>query len=324
MAEPEEQVFGGDEEEEDLSPDQHEEEETDGEQAKTEGEGGPSYQDPDSDDFLFIESSHPLQVLSGLNQLREAGLFCDVTLSIGERKFPCHKLVLASFSPYFKAMFSNDLAESKQETVTLNGVEPDMISLLVNYAYTSEILVTKSTVQSLLSAANLLEILPVRDACCRFMESNMEESNCLGIHCFAEAHACFDLQRRAKVFTLRHFADVCQQEEFLALSQSKLVEFVSDDTLHVESEEVVFNAAAQWLEHDPETRIEEFPCVLEHVRLPLLSPYFLHDCVSKHDIIGKIPKCHDLIQEAITYHLLQDRRHELRSPRTRPRKSTGE
>ena len=83
--------------------------------------------------------------------------------------------------------------------VSINGVESEMIRLLINYAYTSEVRITKTNVQSLLSAANLLEVLPVRDACCQFMERNMDESNCLGIHCFAEAHACDDLQRKALV-----------------------------------------------------------------------------------------------------------------------------
>ncbi|ELT91551.1 hypothetical protein CAPTEDRAFT_3638 [Capitella teleta] len=275
------------------------------------------------EDFLFIEASHALQVLSGLNELRQGSLFCDLTLCIERKKFPCHKIVLASFSPYFKGMFSSDLAESKQDAVILNGVEADMIELLINYAYTSEICVTKSNVQSLLSAANLLEILPVRDACCRFMERHMDESNCLGIHCFAETHACIDLQQKAKLFTLRHFADVCQQDEFVNLSQAKLTELISEDALCVENEEVVFNSVCRWLEHDPSCRIERFPQVMEHVRLSLLSPYFLHDCVDDHPVIGKLAKCQELIKEANTYHLLKDRRHELRTPRSRPRLSTG-
>ena len=73
-------------------------------------------------------------------------------------EFRCHKIVLASFSPYFKAMFSADLAESKQEKVSINRVESSMIRLLIDYAYTSEVLITPNNVQSLLSAANLLEV----------------------------------------------------------------------------------------------------------------------------------------------------------------------
>lgn len=100
-------------------------------------------------------------------------------------------------------MFTNKLAESKQSLVAVNGVEPSMMSLLLDYAYTSAITITRSNVQSLLSAANLLQILPVRDAACLFLERHMDSSNCVGIHCFAETHACTDLQHKALQYTLK-------------------------------------------------------------------------------------------------------------------------
>ena len=277
----------------------------------------------DGDEFHFIESSHAIQVLSGLDGLRQSRTFCDITLCVDSKEFPCHKIVLASFSPYFNAMFSGELAESRQEKVTINGIDATMLELLVNYAYTSEVLITKVNVQSLLSASNLLEVLPVRDACCHFMQRNMDETNCLGIHCFAEAHACFNLQEKAKAFTLEFFDDVWPQEEFVGLSQSKLIELISSDELCVDNEEVVFNAVMRWLNHDEKAHWEELHKVLEHVRLPLLSPYFLHDCVESQPVVAKSAECQKLVEEAKTYHLLQDRRAELRTSRTRPRKASG-
>ena len=277
----------------------------------------------DGDEFNFVESSHAIHVLNGLDGLRQSRTFCDVTLCVGDNEFACHKIVLASFSPYFNAMFSGELAESRQEKVAINGIDAAMLELLVNYAYTSMVLITKVNVQSLLSAANLLEVLPVRDACCHFMQGNMDETNCLGIHCFAEAHACVNLQEKAKTFTLDFFDDVWPQEEFLSLPQSKLIEFVSSDDLCVDNEEVVFNAVMRWLRHDEAAHGVDLHKVLEHVRLPLLSPYFLHDCVAAQNVIAKSAECQVLLEEAKTYHLLQDRRAELRTSRTRPRKASG-
>ena len=143
---------------------------------------GSSSTDETEENFQFIESSHSTQVLSGLNFLRENNSFCDVTLCVDGEQIICHKVVLASFSSYFKAMFTGNLVESEQSKVAINGVEPVMVKLLVNYAYTSEVWINKDNVQSLLSAANLLEVLPVRDACCQFLERHMDETNCLGMN----------------------------------------------------------------------------------------------------------------------------------------------
>lgn len=137
-----------------------------------------------------------------------------------------------------QVMFSTDLIESKQERVAINGVEPQMIGMLVSYAYTSEVYISKANVQvkshlfssaatppqrarvlktdfhvvqALLAAANLLDVMAVREACCRFMERQMDDMNCVGIHCFAEAHSCKVLEKRSMDYILEHFNSVHQQ-----------------------------------------------------------------------------------------------------------------
>ncbi len=70
-------------------------------------------------------------------------------------------------------------------------------------------------------------------------------------------------------------------EEFVSVGQSQLIELISSDDLECDREEDVFTAVMRWLSWSRETRETEFHRVLAHVRLPLLSPYFLHDCVEK-------------------------------------------
>lgn len=55
-----------------------------------------------NEDYLFVEARHPNTVLQGLNSLRLNNAFCDVTLCCGGQEFPCHRIVLASFSSYFQ------------------------------------------------------------------------------------------------------------------------------------------------------------------------------------------------------------------------------
>ncbi|CAK6964753.1 kelch-like protein 20 [Scomber scombrus] len=275
-----------------------------------------------SEDYLFAEPRHPNTVLQGLNSLRLNNAFCDVTLCCGGQEFPCHRIVLASFSSYFQAMFSIDLIESKQERVAINGVEPQMVGMLVSYAYTSEVYISKANVQALLAAANLLDVMAVREACCRFMERQMDEMNCVGIHCFAEAHSCKVLEKRSMDYILEHFSSVSQQEEFLSLCVDKLTEILASDHLNVPKEELVFEAAISWLSKCL-SRKQSFEKVLEHIRLPLISPYYLHDVIESQDVVKENQGCQRLISEAKDYLLLKDRRGELYCPRARPRRSTG-
>lgn len=186
-----------------------------------------------------------------------------------------------------------------------------MFELLLNFAYTSHINITRTNVQSLLSAANLLDVAAVRDACCQVMEENMDVCNCIGVHCFSESLSCCQLQEKSKNFILKNFEGVSEHEEFLKLSRLKVIEFVSHEDLCVQSESSVFNAVIRWLEADKPSRSIQFESILRHVRLPLLSPYFLVDVVAKHDVITSSEECKHLLEEAKTFHLLVDRRHEM-------------
>lgn len=73
-------------------------------------------------------------------------LLCDVTLVADSVEIPAHKMVLAACSPYFYAMFTS-FEESKQDRITLQGVDHYALSLLVEYVYTSEVHVTEENVQ---------------------------------------------------------------------------------------------------------------------------------------------------------------------------------
>lgn len=96
----------------------------------------------------------------------------------------------------------------------------------------------------------MLEILPVRDACCQYLAKHMDENNSLGIECFAEMHACSELQLKAKKFSLKKFKEIVNGEEFVAVGQSQLIELVSSDDLECDREEDVFEAVLKWLNWD--------------------------------------------------------------------------
>eukprot|EP00094_Tigriopus_californicus_P004616 TCALIF_04444-PA protein Name:"Similar to klhl20 Kelch-like protein 20 (Xenopus laevis)" AED:0.12 eAED:0.12 QI:148/1/0.88/1/0.87/0.88/9/0/660 len=280
-------------------------------------------EDPSQDEWTFKAKDNAEAVLESLNNLRKEGSFCDVIIRAVDRDFPIHKCVVSAVSNYFKAMFSSNLCESNQDTVTINGIHPNILEELLDYAYTSEVKITKNNVQNLLAASNLLEILPVRDACCQYLDKHMDENNSLGIQSFAEMHACRDLQLKARLYSLKMFPEIVACEEFLSVGQSQLIELISSDDLECEREEDVFQAVLKWLEFHPESREPEFHRVLAHVRLPLLSPYFLLDHVDHLPIIQQSKECLRLVEEAKMFHILPDRRSLCNLDRTRPRIKSG-
>ena len=60
--------------------------------------------------------------------------------------------------------------------------------------------------------------------------------------------------------------------------------------------------------------------VLQHVRLPLMSPKFLVGTVGSDLLVKSDDSCRDLLDEAKNYLLLPQERPLMQGPRTRPRK----
>ena len=66
-------------------------------------------------------------------------LLIDVYICVGQSEIPCHRNVLSAASPYFRAMFTSDMSESKQLKVTLHEVDAGSVAALVEFAYTGKV-----------------------------------------------------------------------------------------------------------------------------------------------------------------------------------------
>ena len=276
-----------------------------------------------SETETFCLSSRPdlLQdSFEALNGLRKREMFCDVTLVVDGHKIPAHRVVLAATTPYFNAMFTTEMAESRLETIHLNGVEHKALEDLINFLYGGVLRLSVDNVHSLLSTAALLQVSAVMDACVNFLMKKLHPENCLTVRNLADTFSCKELLNAANSFLEKNFVEVSNSEEFLELSKEEISGLLCKDDLNVRSEEQVFEAVLLWVKHDVENRKNELPGLLEQVRLPLLPPQYLSDRVLSEEIIHSNIHCRDLIDEAKDYMLMPERRKQLRSTRTSPRR----
>ena len=256
-------------------------------------------------DLPGLEFVHSKQLLKGLNQLRQRRELCDVELCAGRNRVSAHRVVLSACSPYFNAMFTGKLPESQKQVISLKEVDENALHILVDFAYTGKAHVTQENVQSLLPAANMLQLQKVKDACCHFLGQQLHCSNCLGISNFAEAYACQGLQKKSRKFVEDHFQEVVQHEEFLLLPACQLTELLTYDNLKVDSEQIVFEAVLSWIKYKLPERIPLLGKLLQYVRLPLLNIRFLTVCYESNELVRADRPSQILLNEALKYRLLQ-------------------
>lgn len=273
---------------------------------------------------VYKHQGHTQKAFDVLNLLRKQRMLCDVCLQVDGLEIPAHRAVLSACSPYFYAMFTNELAEARAPCVTLQEIDGKALQQLIDFMYTSEISVTEENVQTLLPAANLLQLSEVRDACCEFLQSQLHPSNCLGILAFADLHSCSDLVHYAQTYTEQNFSDVTKHEEFFALSVEDVKKLIASEKLTVSSEELVFDAVLGWINHDFKIRQKYVAELMEYVRFCLLPQTTLIEKVEQERLFKTNSECKDYLIEALSFHLSQpDEQASFQTLRAKPRTPVG-
>ncbi|EPQ08895.1 Kelch repeat and BTB domain-containing protein 2 [Myotis brandtii] len=104
-----------------------------------------------------VNTEYAVSLLEQLKLFYEQQLFTDIVLIVEGTEFPCHKMVLATCSSYFRAMFMSGLSESKQTHVHLRNVDAATLQIIITYAYTGNLAINDSTVEQLYETACFLQ-----------------------------------------------------------------------------------------------------------------------------------------------------------------------
>lgn len=249
----------------------------------------------DFGEMSFMIVDYLKEAMKTMDMMRAHRMLTDVVLEVEKDIFYAHKVVLAAASPYFKAMFTGGLKECDMDRVKLQGVSAASLSRLIHFMYTGKIRVSESTVCQLLPAATMLQVPNVIQACCDFLERQLDPSNAIGIATFSEQYGCIDLCRKANQYIEQNFSQISHEEEFLQLNTLQVINLIKKDELNVQDEKEVYNAVLKWVRYDEEHRHKKMELILNAVRCQFLPPKFLNDQMTNCEVIKKTPACKEYL-----------------------------
>ncbi|KAG8450265.1 hypothetical protein GDO86_002787 [Hymenochirus boettgeri] len=126
--------------------------------------------------FAYESSVHSSNVLHRLNSQRQQGILCDVTVIAEDQRFLAHRTVLAACSDFLLSRVvqpcSGDLIITLPEEVTVKGFVP-----LLQFAYTSKLLVNKQNLLEIQECAKILEIHDIEETCFEFLKLKYLDDN---------------------------------------------------------------------------------------------------------------------------------------------------
>lgn len=184
----------------------------------------------------FKDDKLASQMLVVMNESRLSDRYCDIKLLIRENEdaepITAHKLVLISFSCYFEGLLSSNMKEGSQDEIRIHNLHAPSVQNLVEFTYTGSILITSDNIEVLLEAANFLAVDSVCQACCKFLEENMNPENCVGIMGCADVYGFMTLHEKAFRFARDNFFQVAQSDEIENLPFENLKQLISSERLY--------------------------------------------------------------------------------------------
>lgn len=117
--------------------------------------------------YTYQVSKHSAEMLHNLNvQRKDGGRFCDVVLRVGEDSFPAHRAVLAACSEYFESVFSRQAGDDGDaKELEMHTISSKVFRDILDFAYTSRIVVRLECFPELMTAAKFLLMRSVIEIC---------------------------------------------------------------------------------------------------------------------------------------------------------------
>ncbi|KAL4648477.1 zinc finger and BTB domain-containing protein 20-like isoform X1 [Arapaima gigas] len=116
-------------------------------------------------------------ILKTLNEQRNRGQFCDVTIRIHGSMLRAHRCVLAAGSPFFQDKLLLGYSDIEIPSV----VSVQSIQKLIDFMYSGFLHVSQSEALQILTAASILQIKTAIDECTRIVSQNVGPGDIKGI-----------------------------------------------------------------------------------------------------------------------------------------------
>ncbi|KAL6972511.1 hypothetical protein U1Q18_042340 [Sarracenia purpurea var. burkii] len=146
-------------------------------------------------------------------------LFTDTVLSVGEKKYPVHKVILAGRSSVFAAKFAHDMTE-KKGIVHIEDIGEDVVEEMLSYIYTGKVEKLENLAQDLLIVADKYCLEGLRIMCENTLAANLSGSNALDTLVFAKRYNSNGLKSQTIDFILSRRTKIKKTKAWESLDES--------------------------------------------------------------------------------------------------------
>ena len=207
--------------------------------------------------------------------------------------------------------------------VRLNDISAGAVKALIEFAYTSKLVVTDDSALDIFEAADMLQFPTAKSFCQQFLADQINPENCLHFMLYADAYSCEMLYEKAKLVAASYFKIVSASYDYFNLPANHVAAILKEDNIDMEYEEHVYEAMRKWIMFNPEQRHKYLPELFSCIRLNFVSRWYLIEVIGRDDMVGASAEAGQIMQRAKDQLLAQGHTYEIPWQLPPSRKSTG-
>jgi len=227
---------------------------------------------------------HATSIALSLVEMRDKGLFVDVTLRSNDGKeYRAHKVLMARLGQFFLTAFTHP---SFQGEINIEA-SSDILECLIDMAYGGRCTINPDNVLDLLRISVMYQLDSITEAATQFVSQHLSPSDALHVYTFVKAYQCEKkLVDIVQTFIRRHFSQVSKDEQFYSLSNSELEDMMVEDDLNIDEEDlldlVLSMKDAGWKDKNDILKLLAF------VRSSLINPFTYYKKLESLSPVGPI------------------------------------
>lgn len=107
--------------------------------------------------------------------------FTDFLIEVEDKKYPCHKLILAVHSDYFSGLLLSGMREVSEGKITFKGFKKDSFDVVFAYIYQGKLRpnLSDEVLAQIFQVANMLQISDLELEIVSCLLSRVNPHNCL-------------------------------------------------------------------------------------------------------------------------------------------------
>lgn len=144
--------------------------------------------------------------------------FSDVVFLVKDKMFKAHRSILAVRCRYFDSIFNSNVKESLETCIPVDNVEPEIFEAVLKYIYTNQIPNNlELIVKNLWLATDKFELKCLKEACQKYLITNLSVTNCVDLLTFVDAYSAKDLKEKVLQYIRTNINEIVVTEQWKQL-----------------------------------------------------------------------------------------------------------